>query len=283
TLTPPDEDQSFIRVEADIIIDGTLRTIHGNGFGIVFAVLDALKSDLNLALTIGESAVQTINAGHHSDVKCVTFVELSLEGTTPSKSGASSTWGIGISSEVATSKCRAIISAANCIGGDRALTSIPRCGDSKTSSGAWLQGVKSRAGRLLSYAYDSNNIPMYYQYDQPPQRGFGWDIDIMAQGLPGTIDTSEPVSYRGGPNDNKGKYQGGGSNCYTIKYKFCAHTFSTIQIVEEVPIPVAPPPKVEPSLAPLPTENPPAVEENIFTGLDTLNNCIILTNDVEDN
>ncbi|KAF9442282.1 hypothetical protein P691DRAFT_681794, partial [Macrolepiota fuliginosa MF-IS2] len=160
TLTPPDEDQSLLRFEADVVVDGTPRTIHGDGRGVVLAVLDALKSDLDLALNIGESAVQTINADNLPHSKCATFVELSLEGTTPSKSGAGSTWGVGISSDVATSKCRAIISAASCLSGEKTFPAAkmvftPRSGATKAQGDGWLQEVKLRAGRLLSYGSDS--------------------------------------------------------------------------------------------------------------------------------
>lgn len=160
TLTPPDEDQSLLRFEGEVIIDGTPRTICGDGRGVVLAALDALKSDLDLSLNIGESAAQTINADNLPHAKCVTYVELALEGTTPSKSGVGSTWGVGISSDIATSKCRAVISAANCLVGDRAfprarMVFTPRSAGSKNHGESWLQEVKLRAGRLLSYGSDS--------------------------------------------------------------------------------------------------------------------------------
>lgn len=158
-LTPPDEDQSLLRFEAELIVDGTQRTIQGDGRGVALAALDALKRDLDLKFTIGESAGQTINADNLPYAKCATLIELSFAGTIPSKSGTGSTWGVGISSDVATSKCRAVISAANCLVGDRQLPSAKMVYNSrsfgKSAHGdSWLQEVKLRAGRLLSYASD---------------------------------------------------------------------------------------------------------------------------------
>jgi len=158
-LTPPDEDQSLLRFEANIIVDGTPRTIQGDGRGVVLAALDALRRDLDLKLAIGESAAQTINADNLPHAKCATFIELFFEGTSPSKSGGGSTWGTGISSDVATSKCRAIISAANSLVGDRQFPAAkmvfsPRSGGKNANGDSWLQEVKLRAGRFLSYASD---------------------------------------------------------------------------------------------------------------------------------
>jgi 2-isopropylmalate synthase len=154
-LTPPDEDQSLIRFEADVVVDGVPRTISGDGRGVVLAALDALKSDLDLALAIGESAAQTINADNLPHSKIVTFLELSTAETTPSKSGIGSTWGVGISSDVATSKCRAVISAANCLVGDKSfprakMVFTPRSSTNQPQGDSWLQEVTLRAGRLLS-------------------------------------------------------------------------------------------------------------------------------------
>ncbi|KAF5363759.1 hypothetical protein D9756_001105 [Leucocoprinus leucothites] len=156
TLTPPDEDQSLLRFEAEVEVDGVPRTITGDGRGIVLAALDALKSDLDLSPDIGESTSQTINADNLPHAKCVTILELFVAGTTPSKSGVGSTWGVGISSDVATSKCRAVISAANCLAGDKSfprakMVFTPRSSANKYHGDGWLQEVKLRAGRLLSY------------------------------------------------------------------------------------------------------------------------------------
>lgn len=158
-LTPHDEDQNLLRFEAEVVIDGTSRTISGDGRGVVLAALDALKLDLDLGLKIGESATQTINGDIPLHTKYATFVELSLDGAT-SKPGVGSYWGVGVSPDVATSKCRAIVSAANRLVGDKPfprakMVFTPRSSGNTAQGDSWLQEVKLRAGRLLSYGSES--------------------------------------------------------------------------------------------------------------------------------
>jgi 2-isopropylmalate synthase len=160
TLTPPDDDQSLLRIEADVVVDGSLRSISGDGRGVVLAMLDALKSDLEFTFNIGESAAHTINADNIPQAKCATFLELCNEGTTPSKSGVGSTWGVGISSDVATSKCRAVISAASHLVGDKPfprakMVFTPRSASKMVQGDNWLQEVTLRAGRLFSHSTGS--------------------------------------------------------------------------------------------------------------------------------
>lgn len=153
-LTPPQEDQSLVRFEGDISLDGTKRVIRGDGYGPVLAVLNAIHTDLGLELAIAEFATQTINSSDLAHSKAVTFIEMLTPGSTPSKSGLGSVWGVGVSSNVVTSKCRAVISAANSIAGDREfprakMVFSPRPGLPQPRANSWLQEVKLRAGHLL--------------------------------------------------------------------------------------------------------------------------------------
>ncbi|KAF8890417.1 hypothetical protein BD779DRAFT_1469324 [Infundibulicybe gibba] len=150
-LTPPVEDQSTLRFEGEISVDGTRRTIRGDGRGPVLAVIEALRADLSLDLSLGEFAAQTLNADNPSQSKAVTFMEALHSNTAPSKSGAGSIWGVGISSDVTTSKCRAVISAANGLIGDRELPRArmvfsPR--PALPQGESWLHEVKLRAGHV---------------------------------------------------------------------------------------------------------------------------------------
>ncbi len=69
-----------------------------------------LQAYLDLELTTGEYAAQTINTDNTP--KAATFLE--MRGP-----GGESAWGVGISDSVTASKCRAVISAANGLIGDR--------------------------------------------------------------------------------------------------------------------------------------------------------------------
>jgi 2-isopropylmalate synthase len=155
SLTPGEETQNLLRFEGDFSVDGKRRTLRGDGRGPVLAVLEALRADLGVELIICESAAQTINADSPAHTKAVTFIEMALPGESPAKSGQGSIWGVGISSDVATSKCRAVVSAANRLVGDREFPRpknvfSPRPTFSKMGADSWIRVVKLRAGRALS-------------------------------------------------------------------------------------------------------------------------------------
>lgn len=170
-LTPSEESQSILRFEGEISVDGKKRTIRGDGRGPVLAVLDALRADLAFELSIGESAAQITNSESPAHAKVVTFIEMHLPEVSPSKSGVGSVWGVGISSDVTTSKCRAVVSAANGLVGDRKLPNAkkifsPRPTMSKVDSDGWLHGVKLRAGRNLLHATEQD-IHDSFRVDTP--------------------------------------------------------------------------------------------------------------------
>ncbi|KAF8075788.1 2-isopropylmalate synthase [Lyophyllum atratum] len=150
-LAPSDETPSILRFEGDLTIDGARRTIRGDGRGPVLAFLEALRLDLACDFQIGESASHAINEESHARAKSVTYIEMYHTGTTPSKSGVGSFWGVGISSDVTTSKCRAVVSAANRLVGERSFPRAkkifsPRPKITKVDSDSWIQGVTLRAG-----------------------------------------------------------------------------------------------------------------------------------------
>ncbi|KAK0455695.1 2-isopropylmalate synthase [Desarmillaria tabescens] len=145
TLSSAADDESHFRFEGHIVIDGTLRTIQGDGSNTVQAVLNAMHAYLDLELTTGEYAAQTIDTDN--DSKAATFLEL----RGPDGEGA---WGVGISGDVTTSKYRAVISAANGLIGDRTIprkmifTPRPLPAQSQLSDN-WLLDVKLRTGHAL--------------------------------------------------------------------------------------------------------------------------------------
>ncbi|KAJ6554652.1 hypothetical protein B0H19DRAFT_1294585 [Mycena capillaripes] len=78
-------------------------------------------SSLNIQLVAGEFAA------HAVDAKTCSYVEMHLPtDSPPSKSGVGSVWGVGISSDVATSKCRAVVSAVNTLIGSKELPPAKR-------------------------------------------------------------------------------------------------------------------------------------------------------------
>jgi 2-isopropylmalate synthase len=144
----PCKEEPLIHFEGDFSIDEQRRTIRGEGRGIVPAVLDAFRADLGLELNIGESAEQILQP-NPTQSEFVTFIELFLPGSSPAKSGAGSIWGVGISSDEVTSKCRAVVSAANQLFDDVDLSN-PVGSASSVSTDGWFRWLKSWAGQFLS-------------------------------------------------------------------------------------------------------------------------------------
>ena len=147
------EKEPLVHFEGDFSIDGQRQIICGVGRGAVLAMLDAFRVDLCLELNIGESSEQIIE-DNPTQPKSVTFIEMFLPGSSPEKSGVGSTWGIGISSDVITSRCRAVVSATNqLVGGGDLLKSTLTPSEimaSNVSGDGWVPWMKSHAGRFLS-------------------------------------------------------------------------------------------------------------------------------------
>jgi 2-isopropylmalate synthase len=109
-----------LHFEGQLSVDGKLRLIQGEGATPVLAIIDALRSSFALDLVAGEFAAHAVGS------KACTFLEMHLSADSPSKSGVGSVWGVGISSDVTTSKCRAVISAANTLIATKALQPAKR-------------------------------------------------------------------------------------------------------------------------------------------------------------
>ncbi|KAJ7920162.1 2-isopropylmalate synthase [Mycena leptocephala] len=127
TVTP-------LRFEGRLSVDGTVRPIQGSGATPVLAIIDALQSSLAVQLVAGEFSA------HAVDTKTCSYVEMHLSTDSPSKSGAGSVWGVGISSDVATSKCRAVVLPPT-----KRVYQRPSI-LSGLDSGSWLGIVSLRAG-----------------------------------------------------------------------------------------------------------------------------------------
>ncbi|KAJ6532716.1 2-isopropylmalate synthase [Mycena vulgaris] len=137
TMTP-------LRFEGQLSVDGMVRLIQGDGPTPALAIIDALRSSLAIELVAGEFGAHAI------DTKACSFVEMHLSTDSPSKSGVGSVWGVGISSDVTTSKCRAVISAVNTLIGSREIPPPKRVYQRPPTlslgSDSWLKDVKLRAG-----------------------------------------------------------------------------------------------------------------------------------------
>jgi 2-isopropylmalate synthase len=119
-----------------------VRLVQGNGATPVLAIIDALHSSLGIDPVAGEFAAHAVGS---STCSCV---EMHLSGESPSKSGVGSIWGVGISSDVATSKLRAVVSAVNTLVGSKQLPPAKKRYQRPPTlrSETWFKEFKLRAG-----------------------------------------------------------------------------------------------------------------------------------------
>jgi 2-isopropylmalate synthase len=120
-LADPDDEAADERRRFDgtVAVDGVYRVIRGDGNGPLSSLLDALRTHLDIDLTVREYSEHAIGEG--KDAKAASYVELVPGGDR--KSGQS-WWGVGVDSDITGSGLRALLSAANSAIGDRVLPEL---------------------------------------------------------------------------------------------------------------------------------------------------------------
>ncbi|TBU35550.1 2-isopropylmalate synthase [Dichomitus squalens] len=116
-----DERRQF---DGTVSVDGQLRVLRGDGNGPLSALLDALRTHLQIDLSLREYSEHTI--GQDQNAKAASFVELVPNSGDVKETRASteSYWGVGIDADIAGSGLRAVLSAANNAIGDRPLPEL---------------------------------------------------------------------------------------------------------------------------------------------------------------
>ncbi|KAI6045555.1 hypothetical protein EDC04DRAFT_2633733 [Pisolithus marmoratus] len=111
---PLDEDEirdEHRHIDGTIKVDGVLRVVRGDGNGPISALLDALRTHLDIHLTLREYSEHTIGDGQNAKGRFA-------RGT------SQSWWGVGVDSDITASGLRAVLSAVNGAIGDRALPEL---------------------------------------------------------------------------------------------------------------------------------------------------------------
>ena len=107
--------------DGTLSVDGVFRVIRGDGNGPLSALLDALKTHLNVDFSIREYVEHTIGDGQAA--KAASYIEL-VDPKKDSNQRQQSWWGVGIDTDIAGSGLRAVLSAVNNAIGDRALPEL---------------------------------------------------------------------------------------------------------------------------------------------------------------
>lgn len=112
------------RFDGALSVDGMLRVIRGDGNGPISALLNALRSHLDIDLTLREYSEHTIGEGQTA--KAASYIELvaSTNDIKETRSASESWWGVGVDSDIAAAGLRAVLSAVNSAIGDRPLPEL---------------------------------------------------------------------------------------------------------------------------------------------------------------
>jgi 2-isopropylmalate synthase len=107
------------RFDGTLSVDEVYRVIRGDGNGPLSSLLEALRTHLDIDLTIREYSEHAVGEG--KDVKAASYVELVPTGD---RKSAQSWWGVGVDSDITGSGLRALLSAVNSAIGDRVLPEL---------------------------------------------------------------------------------------------------------------------------------------------------------------
>ncbi|KAI0721146.1 2-isopropylmalate synthase [Fomitopsis betulina] len=123
---PNDDEAADERRQFDgtLSVDGVLRVIRGDGNGPLSALLDALRTHLEVDLSLREYSEHAIGQGQ--DTKAASYVELVplARDIKEIRQSTESWWGVGVDPDIAGSGLRALLSAVNSAIGDRALPEL---------------------------------------------------------------------------------------------------------------------------------------------------------------
>ncbi|KAI9458288.1 2-isopropylmalate synthase [Russula earlei] len=106
-----DEAEDVRQFDGTILVDGVLRVIRGDGNGPISALLNALRTHLDIDLALREYTEHSIDTeADLQNSRAASYIEL-----VPAKDrkSALSWWGVGVDHDIAGSGLRAVLSAVN--------------------------------------------------------------------------------------------------------------------------------------------------------------------------
>ncbi|KAI0318829.1 hypothetical protein OF83DRAFT_1170761 [Amylostereum chailletii] len=117
-----EESEDIRQFDGTVSVDGVLRVIRGDGNGPISALLNALRTHLDISLALREYTEHSIDT--QSDMqnsRAASYIELV---PVDDRKSSTSWWGVGVDRDIAGSGLRAVLSAANSHIGDRALPEL---------------------------------------------------------------------------------------------------------------------------------------------------------------
>ncbi|KAF4576643.1 hypothetical protein EYR40_000887 [Pleurotus pulmonarius] len=180
------------RFDGTLSVDGQLRVLRGDGNGPLSALLDALRTHLDIDFAIREYTEHSISEGQ--EAKAASYVEI-----VPSndRKSTQSWWGVAVDSDIAASGLRALLSAVNTAIGDRKLPELKltvgynRRSDQADIAHVLINSLGLELPRKLQSAF--------FEVVQRAARDFGGEIsiDTLTELFKKTykFDTKEPPRF----------------------------------------------------------------------------------------
>ncbi|ESK85143.1 2-isopropylmalate synthase [Moniliophthora roreri MCA 2997] len=168
-----DEAEQRRRFDGTVSVDGVLRVLRGDGNGPLSALLDALKTHLDVDLAIREYTEHAIEGSERS--RAASYIEVVPAGD---RKSSQSWWGVGADSDIAGSGLRAVLSAVNSAIGDKPLPELKL-----------TVGFNSKSGQadIASVIVNSLNLELprrfqasFFEVVQRAARDAGGEISIGA-------------------------------------------------------------------------------------------------------
>ncbi|EAU88704.1 2-isopropylmalate synthase [Coprinopsis cinerea okayama7 len=165
-----DERKQF---DGTISVDGVYRVVRGNGNGPLSALLDALKTHLDIDLAIREYTEHTTGEGQ--DAKAASYIEVV---PADDRKSTKSWWGVGLDADIAESGLRALLSAVNSAIGDRPLPELKLSVGFNAASGH--DDISSRVLNALGLELPRRLQASFFEVVQRAARDNGGEISYEA-------------------------------------------------------------------------------------------------------
>jgi 2-isopropylmalate synthase len=117
-----DEGEDTRQFDGTVSVDGVLRVIRGDGNGPISALLNALRTHLDVDVALREYTEHSIDTeADMQNSRAASYIELVPAND---RKSAHSWWGVGVDRDIAGSGLRAVLSAVNSHIGDRPLPEL---------------------------------------------------------------------------------------------------------------------------------------------------------------
>ena len=189
-----DGEENIRQFDGTILVDGVLRVIRGDGNGPISALLNALRTHLDVDLALREYTEHSIDTeADLQNSRAASYIELV---PVNDRKSARSWWGVGVDHDIASSGLRAVLSAVNSHIGDRPLPELKLSVGFNARSGQ--SDVASAILNLLGLELPRRLQAAFFEVVQRAATGSGGEIghDALSALFKETYGYDSPSSKR---------------------------------------------------------------------------------------